>query len=301
MGAGFIIGGFCPGTSVCAAAIGKIDAMIFILGALVGVLIFAEGYPLFEPLYKAAYLGNPRIFETLNISQNLFAFLMVSAALIAFYIATLIESKVNKREVVFFKLNRENVLIILSGALLLIFSLWFTDRKADLLNLVSDDNFVKNYPIDEMTPDEFAFRLVCENCERMQIVDFRDKKEYDMWSLPRSIHFTIDNFFEKEPSLLLKSKGTIKVFVANKEITERKAAIIALRLGYKYIKILKGGLEEFNKEILQFEPIAKPQNIDEINLNRFRLQVKDEINRLIKENKPKAPVEKKPKRALGGC
>ncbi|MBN1926339.1 MAG: YeeE/YedE family protein, partial [Prolixibacteraceae bacterium] len=32
MGAGFIIGGFCPGTSVCAAAIGKIDGMLFVLG-----------------------------------------------------------------------------------------------------------------------------------------------------------------------------------------------------------------------------------------------------------------------------
>ena len=41
MGLGFIVGGFCPGTSVCAAAIGKIDAMIFIGGALLGVLLFA--------------------------------------------------------------------------------------------------------------------------------------------------------------------------------------------------------------------------------------------------------------------
>jgi uncharacterized membrane protein YedE/YeeE len=29
MGVGFILGGYCPGTSVCAAAIGKIDAMFF--------------------------------------------------------------------------------------------------------------------------------------------------------------------------------------------------------------------------------------------------------------------------------
>ena len=28
-GVGFIIGGYCPGTSVCGAAIGKVDAMFF--------------------------------------------------------------------------------------------------------------------------------------------------------------------------------------------------------------------------------------------------------------------------------
>src|SRR5512147_1095076 len=30
MGAGFIMGGYCPGTSFCGASIGKIDAMVFI-------------------------------------------------------------------------------------------------------------------------------------------------------------------------------------------------------------------------------------------------------------------------------
>src|SRR5210317_2044722 len=48
MGAGFIIGGFCPGTSVCAAAIGKIDAMYFIGGSFVGIFLFGQAYPLFE-------------------------------------------------------------------------------------------------------------------------------------------------------------------------------------------------------------------------------------------------------------
>ena len=32
MGAGFIMGGYCPGTSFCGASIGKIDAFVFIGG-----------------------------------------------------------------------------------------------------------------------------------------------------------------------------------------------------------------------------------------------------------------------------
>jgi len=44
MGAGFILGGFCPGTSFCGAAIGKLDAMIFIAGLFIGVFIFGFGY-----------------------------------------------------------------------------------------------------------------------------------------------------------------------------------------------------------------------------------------------------------------
>ena len=34
MGAGFIMGGFCPGTGLSALSIGKIDAMLFFAGEL---------------------------------------------------------------------------------------------------------------------------------------------------------------------------------------------------------------------------------------------------------------------------
>ena len=41
MGVGFVAGGFCPGTSLCAVAIGKIDAMIYVIGIMAGVFIFS--------------------------------------------------------------------------------------------------------------------------------------------------------------------------------------------------------------------------------------------------------------------
>src|SRR5512136_2719509 len=48
MGAGFIMGGFCPGTGVCAASIGKIDAMVYLVGGFTGAFLFAETYPLIQ-------------------------------------------------------------------------------------------------------------------------------------------------------------------------------------------------------------------------------------------------------------
>ena len=40
LGAGFIVGGYCPGTSVAAAAIGKIDGLLFIAGIMLGIFAF---------------------------------------------------------------------------------------------------------------------------------------------------------------------------------------------------------------------------------------------------------------------
>ena len=41
MGIGFIVGGFCPGTSYTAIAIGKLDAIVFTLGLFLGIFIFS--------------------------------------------------------------------------------------------------------------------------------------------------------------------------------------------------------------------------------------------------------------------
>ncbi len=51
------MGGFCPGTSFCAASIGKIDALVFIGGLFIGVLIFAIRIQLVEWNVYGKFLG----------------------------------------------------------------------------------------------------------------------------------------------------------------------------------------------------------------------------------------------------
>ncbi|MCD4734562.1 MAG: YeeE/YedE family protein [Bacteroidales bacterium] len=98
MGAGFILGGFCPGTSFCAAAIGKIDALVFIGGLFIGIFIFTEGYPLWEGLYKANYLGAPKISEFFNINGGFMALMVVIAAVCMFWIGEWAEKKFPREE-----------------------------------------------------------------------------------------------------------------------------------------------------------------------------------------------------------
>jgi hypothetical protein len=56
-GAGFIIGGYCPGTSVAAMATGKKDGIAFALGMLAGVLAYAELTPGLEGWIRAGSSG----------------------------------------------------------------------------------------------------------------------------------------------------------------------------------------------------------------------------------------------------
>jgi hypothetical protein len=98
MGAGFIMGGFCPGTSFCGAAIGKIDAMVFIGGLFIGVYGFAFTYGWWEKLYLAGYIGEPKISEVLGISDGLFGLVLIIMALSMFWVAEWAEQKFPREE-----------------------------------------------------------------------------------------------------------------------------------------------------------------------------------------------------------
>jgi hypothetical protein len=44
VGAGFAVGGYCPGTSVVGMVSGRIDALVFVVGVLAGTALFAVVY-----------------------------------------------------------------------------------------------------------------------------------------------------------------------------------------------------------------------------------------------------------------
>jgi hypothetical protein len=93
MGAGFILGGFCPGTGLSALSIGKIDAMVFIAGGFAGAFLFTETYPLIESVANAGFRGPVKINESLGLSPGLFTLILVAAAVVMFHIAELAEKK----------------------------------------------------------------------------------------------------------------------------------------------------------------------------------------------------------------
>lgn len=302
MGLGFVIGGFCPGTSVCAAAIGKIDAMIFVGGSFLGVMIFAEGYPLFEYLYMGDAWGNVRVFETLGMSQSLFAFLLTIIAVGAFWVTTFIEKKVNgeinpefNHKKMYYRLTAIAVVVAISAFAL-------PDRKENLLSKVNDENFISMSDIKLMTSDELAYRIIDDD-KNIQIFDLRAKKDFDSLSLPKSNNYTLENIFEKDANKLLSLKNKKNVFIADDELTAKRGAVLAVKLGFTDIYVLKGGMEQFKKDVLYFKMPGIANTQSEKDTYRFRTKASNILPELIKANKEKQKSngDNKPKRVVGGC
>ena len=96
MGAGFVAGGFCPGTSLCAVAIGKIDAMIYVVGIMIGVFIFSELFPLLEPIYNGYFYGNITLQDSFGINPYWFVFIFSIIAIVAFVISDMVRKRQKK-------------------------------------------------------------------------------------------------------------------------------------------------------------------------------------------------------------
>ncbi len=104
MGAGFILGGYCPGTSVCAASIGKVDGMAFVGGIFIGIFVFTEGYPLWEEFYKAEFLGSPIISNMLGSSRGVITLIIILVALGMFWVGEWAEKRFARDD---YKLNQK--------------------------------------------------------------------------------------------------------------------------------------------------------------------------------------------------
>ena len=300
MGLGFVIGGFCPGTSVCAAAIGKIDAMIFIGGSFLGVLIFAEGYPFFEELYKAGHWGSPRIFDTTGIPKPLFVMLLTGAALVAFWAVSLVEARVNGEKRPFVQLTRVSVAVAAAGGLIAFSGFALPTQKDTLLSATEKLEPSSLAQLHSMTPDEFAFRILDED-PRLQVIDFRSLEQRKKLPLPNATAFTIDNLFEKEPMQIFSKKKKVNVLVADDEATELRMAAIAHELGHDNVRVLEGGLAAFERDILAFDTTRVPASRHDVDTYRFRTRASRALPAVIAAQSAAPVVPKVIKRAVGGC
>ncbi len=97
LGFGFVIGGYCPGTCVAAAATGKIDGVVYLLGVVAGTALFAEGYPLVRSIHSATPLGQTTIPQSFGLPYGLVVFAVVLMAIGGFAGAGWVEAKMRAR------------------------------------------------------------------------------------------------------------------------------------------------------------------------------------------------------------
>jgi len=93
LGVGFVVGGYCPGTSIVSTATGRLDGLVFVLGFAAGTLGFAAAFPLLRGLYTAGDLGTKTLPQVTGLPWGVLVFAVVLMAVGGFAGATWVESK----------------------------------------------------------------------------------------------------------------------------------------------------------------------------------------------------------------
>ncbi len=94
IGAGFAVGGYCPGTSVVGLAGGRLDALAFAAGMVVGVWVFAGGYAWFEPIYSGAQGARGQTLDALlGVPAWLVLLVLVAMLVAVFRVAARVEPR----------------------------------------------------------------------------------------------------------------------------------------------------------------------------------------------------------------
>ena len=92
LGVGFIVSGYCPGTSIVAMASGKWDGLMTVFGVVVGSVVFGEFYPLIGDFHVSSALGVYTLDQWLGVGLPIVATVVAVAAAFMFFGAEKVEA-----------------------------------------------------------------------------------------------------------------------------------------------------------------------------------------------------------------
>jgi hypothetical protein len=301
MGLGFLLGGFCPGTSVCAVAIGKVDAMAFVAGSALGVLGYAELFPRFAVFADSTSLGPLKVTDALHVSPGLFVFLLAVAAVAAFAVGGVVERKVAPETAPSRRFSRRTH-VVGAAVLLAVTALGaaLKERKAHLVAKVTEKGYEPPHAVKAMSPDELAFRIV-DRDTKTRVVDLRAEAARKAAPIPGAVAIPAGDVLSREWRATLAPRKVKKVLVAQTEAEARTAAYLLVETGFENVSYLEGGYRKLDRTVLTPGAPAGDPRFEAV-VVRFRDRARTELAERVRlEREAGTAAPKKVKKVQGGC
>lgn len=241
MGVGFIVGGFCPGTSIVAAATAKIDGIFFLAGVFFGIFVFGETVGLYEPFFNSSYAGRLTLMDWLNAPAGWVVVGVVLMALFMFWGSEQLERIFGQRDLS--KEPRARIYgaaaLVLVAVAVLVIGQPTTARKwariSETRQAQLDNREVQIHPGE-------LLQLKEDRRLSIRVLDVRDEGSYNLFHLADAEHIPLTNLAAAMPEYLLAPANTVFVVVSNDEgaATEAWKHLVAENIANVYI--LEGGM-----------------------------------------------------------
>ena len=244
MGVGFIVGGFCPGTSLVAMATGKLDGVFFVLGALFGIFMFGETVSGFAVFFESSYMGRFTLPELFNASYGVVVVAIVVAALAIFLVAEKVEAVLNDepdRRLPAWTKPAAAALVVLAAV-----TFWIGQPgNADRWNSIAAE---KQAELDaremQITPAEML-NLIGDAKIKTVLLDVRDERYYNQFHIQGAMHLPFDRVLDSAKELQFEPANTVFVTMGNDEGLATEAWKILKAETLPNVYILEGGVNNW--------------------------------------------------------
>jgi hypothetical protein len=112
--------------------------------------------------------------------------------------------------------------------------------------------------------------MIIEGDPTLELVDVRNEYDYFEYSLPKALSIPLDSIMVDPYQDYLGIENMYVVFYSNDDILADQAWVIAKRMGYGSIYVMKGGLNCWIRTIIQPEAPAETASKEEFELYDFR-------------------------------
>ncbi|UCC97539.1 MAG: YeeE/YedE family protein [Phycisphaerales bacterium] len=253
-GVGFVMGGWCPGTAAAGAASGKMDALIFLLGAVIGSALFNEMFALIKPLYEWGQGGVVFIYDTLGMSKGTFNIILSVAAVLMFWGCEWIERRRTGQSLG----ENASILKTLSVAVLTLAVVLVAvgagrpsgeqpmGQAGGVISSESQLLEAIDMAQDHIEPEDLADRMLRRE-SGLIVVDIRPVIEYMDYHLPNALNIPMKDLHQT--LMPYRNVGTI-VLYSNGMTHPVQARDSLYRSGYTNAYILTDGLNGFIERCL---------------------------------------------------
>jgi rhodanese-related sulfurtransferase len=241
MGVGFILGGFCPGTSLVSAAVLRIDGMIFVLGVFFGIFLFGETVGFYEEFWHSSYLGRFTLPELFGLPTGIVVVAVVLMALFMFWGSEQLERLVGKRD-----LKKEpkwrygTAAILVGGAVVVAFLGQPTTAEKWARLEATEGPRLANREV-QIDPAELLSTLGDPTLQVIML-DVRSEAEYNLFHLRDAQRAPLETLPPLIPELREQPANTVFVVMSNDETAATEAWKLLRAESVPSVYILEGGL-----------------------------------------------------------
>jgi len=244
MGVGFIVGGFCPGTSLVSAAVLKLDGIFFAFGVFFGIFLFGETVGTYEEFWNSSYLGRFTLPEWLNLPTGIIVLIVVVMALLMFWGGELLEKKVGKRDLAQepkWRYRAAAAVIIGAVAVVAIGQPTTADRWTTIEPV--EGARLANREV-QIHPGELLDKLHDPTLQVIML-DVRSEADYNLFHIRDARHVPPTTLPEIIPALHEKPANMLIVVMSNDETAATEAWKLLRAASVPSAYILEGGINNW--------------------------------------------------------